>query len=100
MILSSVWIFCTKYGQYDMLFDQLNYNIFHLNFVFLGQNFIGHSVWWYLIFSCTGTDFASQALRSYSVWEILLVPGQAEQKIPSTQNCLTLTYGFKTIHAE
>ena len=64
-VWGSVWIFCTKYGWYVMFFDQLNYNIFHLNFIFLGQKFIGHSVWWYLIFSHTGTDFATDGPTAF-----------------------------------
>ena len=53
---------CKKYGCYDRFFHQTTTFSISINFVFLIQNFAGPLVWWYLIFSRTGTDFTSQVL--------------------------------------
>ena len=50
---------------------KLHHFQFHIVFVFLMQNFAGHLVWWYLIFSLTGIDFTGRVRRSYSVSERL-----------------------------
>ena len=73
LLINDLWFFmnfCTKYECKNGNFVKKSCSIFHFIVVFLRQNFAGQLVWWYLIFTRTGTDLVwTDARQSCALWD-------------------------------